>query len=103
MRQAGRIPAELEQPEGLLQPRAPVPARPETGVLVLGTPPLTEPIPGVCIDRPVGIADRAEAELISPATHNMIEFRYALFDPCQACPTACQLADPLTDAFDAFP
>ena len=43
MRQAGRVSAEREPPEGAFQPGTPVPARPEPGLLVLGTPPLAEP------------------------------------------------------------
>jgi len=40
--------------------------------------PLTQPMPGVVVHRPVSSADRAEAKVVAPATQGSIE----VFDHC---------------------
>jgi hypothetical protein len=72
MRQAGRIPLELDQPQGLLQPAAPTPG-PHRG-LVLAFPPAAKSIPDVRIDLPAGFADRSETEIVGPTVQHLVEF-----------------------------
>ena len=102
MRQAGGVPAKLKQPEGPLRPRTPVPARPELVGFVLGTPPLAEPAPDVCVDRPVGIADRTETEVTGPSAENAVELTHHLFRVQATTLAVRDRADPFAHSRDPF-
>ena len=58
MRQAVWIPLKLEEAEALFQPTVPVPASVQLGALMLGDPPLAEPIPNVRVDGSVGFREQ---------------------------------------------
>ena len=43
---------------------------------MLGAQPLTEPLAGVPFHRPVGFADRTQAEVVGPPNHHPVELAY---------------------------
>src|SRR5947199_316312 len=43
---------------------------------MLGTQPLTQPLAGVLVHRPVGLADRAQTEVIGSSRHNELVLSY---------------------------
>lgn len=47
--------------------------------LVLSAQPLTKPSVGVVFDNPIGFADWAEAEVVSPSGHHPVERFHDLF------------------------
>jgi len=103
MRQTGRGPFQLEQTEGFLQPGAPVPLWTHFAlVLVLRAPPPTEPVPDVCIDLPVGIADRAKTEVVRPPAQDAVELLHHLVQAEVPTPSVRHRADLLTHPHDAL-
>ena len=46
--------------------------------LVLPTQPLTEPIASVAIHRPIGVADRTQAEVVRPAHQHPVELAHSV-------------------------
>ena len=41
---------------------------------VLGTQPLTQPVAGVLVHRPIGLADRTQAEVVGPPANMRLSF-----------------------------
>ena len=69
---------------------------------MLSTQPLTKPMPGVDIHRPVGFADRSQAEVVGPPRQHAIELLYSILDLQQRPSTTRLFADRAAQPRDPF-
>src|SRR5450631_922104 len=65
---------------------------------VFGTQPMTQPITGVSIHRPIGFADSPETEVIGPTVHHLVKLGYYCLMVQQGPIPSSFVADRLTDA-----
>src|SRR5215470_20411249 len=65
---------------------------------MLGTQPLTQPLPGVSIYRSIGLADWSQAEVVGPPRHHAVEHGYHLLVIQQDVFPSSHLANRSTDA-----
>ena len=65
---------------------------------MLGTQPLTEPLPGMSFHRPVGFADRTKTEVVGPPGHHPVQrFHHGVLIEQSLVPSGFA-ADRLADA-----
>src|SRR5216684_6926585 len=69
---------------------------------VFAAQPLTQPMPGVVVHRPRGSADRAEAEVITPAAQGAIDFPNHHSDGLPVGLPLGHVAEFLTDGVDSL-